>query len=78
MQEPLLHTAAIFVSAAACTLALSRVSPIENHILLAIPLLNEPSPNLVAYNEEVLIDVQYGMILGKSQIDCATDVYRIS
>jgi len=68
--------AVFFVSTAPRILASPRISFIEDEILLAIPLLDEPLPDLVAYNEEVSLNMRSGMILGKTQVDRAANIDR--
>ena len=55
-------------------LALSRIPFVENQILLAVPLLDEPLPDLITYEEKIPIDMRRGMVLSESSSNCADDV----
>lgn len=64
------------ISAIIYAFASSRISLIKIQNLPAISLLDEPLLNLVAYDEEVSLNMRSGMILGKTQVDRAADIDR--
>ena len=64
-----------FIPAASWILALSWISLVEYHVLFAVPLLDEPLPDLIAYEEEISFDVRRGMIFGEAEVDSASDIY---